>query len=92
MPTVTSLVRDGEMVKVRWSIGHCGILLQWMKEENSLPEYKEPVLFPDSYVFLKDHSMTFAEDYMYSDGDPDKTETFEVKAGAKYECWHESKR
>jgi len=92
MPTVTSLVRGGENVKVKWSIGHCGMLLEWMQSENSLPGDKEPELFPTSYVFLEDHSRTFMESDVYRDGDPDKMETFEVKAGDKYECWHEFKR
>ena len=88
MPTMTRLMRDGEPVKCSWTFGHCGMLLQFMEEENSLPEYIDSELFPDTYVFRKDHSWTVKETELYTDGDPDKTETFEVKAGDIYECWY----
>jgi hypothetical protein len=89
MPTMTTLVREDERVVCGWTWWHLNKLFDWMEEENSVPEYISTEYFPFDYVFLKDHVVEVSEAKIYSDGDPDKIEKFEVKSGDKYQCWRQ---
>jgi len=84
MPLETELKRNGKRLEIPWREYHLNAILDAAHKERG--DYK--TLGLGTHTFKEDHVYGgVSEASLFSDGDPEKEYTFEIKAGDEFNCW-----